>query len=228
MPICYVDSKVAEAGQLNSGYSPDTYRIGVLYLNTASHQITNADTTFMLNGCYPGAYDCEFKDSDISTYQSKVIGNSLLTRPSAASIEIRLVLKPKTIACALGQFLKFTAKASRAWSGENGGTVLTDEVWYPIYTDDYEITGKFVRADDPNFASKVADWQTGNITSNELTKSQIPDTHYDPTIPDDSDTPVSHDKSDEKDFGDLIGTGAKDRIIPPASVKYYILSSTDA
>lgn len=228
MPVCYVDSKVAEAGQLNTGYSPSVYDIDVLRINTATHAIDGGQETFKLNGCYPGAYDCEFKDSDISTYQSKVIGNTLLTRPSAASIELRLILKPKSIACALGQFLKFTTTVSRAWSGENGGTVLTDQVWYPIYTDDYEITGKFVRADDPNFASKVADWQTGNITSNELTKAQIPDTHYDPEIPDDSDVPVRHDKTDEKDFGDLIGTGAKDRINPPASVKYYILSSTDA
>lgn len=228
MPVCYVDSKVAEAGQINTGYSPSAYGIGLLTLNTATNTISGAQSSYMLNDCYPGAYDCEFKNSDLVQYQSKVVGNALLTRPSASSIEIRLVLKPKSLACALGQFLKFTANASRAWIGTDGGQVLEDEVWYPVYTDNYEITGEFVRGDDPDFASKVADWQTGNITSNELTKSQIPDTHYDPEIPDDSDVPVRHDKTDEKDYGDLIGTGAKDRINPPASVKYYVLSSTEA
>lgn len=229
MPICYVDSKVAEAGQLQTGYSPNAYGIGILSLNTSTHELSNSGQTgAILNDCYPGAYDCEFKDSDLVQYQSKVIGNALLTRPSQSLIEIRLILKPKSIACALGQYLKFTARAARAYSTADGGTILEDEVWYPIYTNDYKITGKFVRGDDPNFASKVADWQTGDITSNELTKSQIPDTHYDPEAPDDSDTPVPHNKTDEKDYGIPIGSGSKDRITPPASVKYYILTAPEA
>lgn len=228
MPICFVDSEVAEATQLQTGYPPNRY-LNTLYINTSTHELTGlSNQSYKLNGCYPGAFNCEFKDSDIGIYTSQVVGNTLITRTTQASIQLRLVLKPQSIACALGQYLKFTANADNAWAGTGGGTVLEDQVWYPIYTDNYEITGKFVRGDDPNFASKVADWQTGDVASNELTKSQIPNTHYDPTIPDDSDAPVPHDKTDDKNYGDLIGTGAKDRINPPASVKYYMLSSTDA
>lgn len=174
MPICLVQSEVAEASQLQTGYSPDRYGTDVIYLDTSTHQISGQQNSYMLNGCYPGAYDCEFKDSDISVYSSKVIGNTLLTRTSAASIQLRLVLKPKSIACALGQYLKFTARADRAWVGTDGGQVLEDEVWYPVYTNDFEITGEFVRGDDPDFASKVADWQTGDFCENDLKKSDIP------------------------------------------------------
>ena len=189
MPICLVESEVAEASQLQTGYSPDRYGTDVLYLDTSTHQITGSNSSYMLNGCYPGAYNCEFKDSDISVYQSKVIGNTLLTRTSAFSIQLRLVLKPKSLACALGQYLKFTANASRAWVGTDGGQVLEDEVWYPIYTNDYEITGEFVRGDDPDFASKIADWQIGDLCGNELKKSDIPADGPTPPEPDDPDDP---------------------------------------
>lgn len=204
MPICFVESEVANASQLHTGYSPDYYDIDVLYLDTTTHQLTGSSSTYMLNGCYPGAYNCEFKDSDIGVYQSKVIGNTLLTRTSQASIQLRLVLKPKSVACALGQFLKFTANASRAWAGTDGGTVLEDEVWYPVYTDDYEITGEFVRGDDPDFASKVADWQTGDLCSNELKKSDIPADGPTPPEPDDPDDPsVPRDDTGNINLNDI-------------------------
>ena len=86
MPLCLVESEVANASQIHTGYSPDYYGTDVLYLDTSTHQITGSNSSYMLNGCYPGAYDCEFKDSDISVYQTTVIGNSLLTRTSQASI----------------------------------------------------------------------------------------------------------------------------------------------
>lgn len=205
MPLCLVESEVANASQLHTGYSPDYYGTDVLYLDTSTHQITGSSSTYMLNGCYPGAYNCEFKDSDISTYQSKVIGNTLLTRTSASSIQLRLVLKPKSLACALGQYLKFTARADRAWVGTDGGQVLEDEVWYPIYTDNYEITGQFVRGDDPDFASKVADWQVGNLCDNELKKSDIPQDTPTPPFPpgpDDPEDPDS-DPTSEADTGSI-------------------------
>lgn len=227
MPICYVDSEVAEAAQLQTGYSPDRYGTQVLYLDTSTHQITGSNSSFMLNGCYPGAYDCEFKDSDISVYSSQVIGNTLLTRPSAASIQLRLVLKPKSLACALGQYLKFTATADRAWVGTDGGTVLEDKVWYPIYTDNFEITGEFVRGDDPQFASKVADWQTGDITSNELKKSDIPLTPSSDDDTDESTDPYNPPRSNEKMVGDTIGYGNSTRIFPPSTTTYYILKFSD-
>ena len=204
MPICYVDSEVAEAAQLQTGYSPDRYGTDVLYLNTSTHQITGSNSTYMLNGCYPGAYDCEFKDSDISVYSSQVIGNTLLTRPSSASIQLRLVLKPKSLACALGQFLKFTANADRAWIGTDGGQVLEDKVWYPIYTDNFEITGQFVRGDDPDFASKIADWQTGDFCENDLKKSDIPADGPTPPEPDDPDDPsVPRDDTGNINLNDI-------------------------
>lgn len=206
MPICYVNSEVAEAAQLHSGYNPDRY-IDTLYLNTSDHSISGMDSSiYKLNGCYPGAYDCEFKDSDITVYSSQVIGNTLITRTSAASIQLRLILKPKSLACALGQYIKFTARADNAWAGTDGGTVLEDEIWYPIYSNNYEITGQFVRGDDPDFASKVADWQTGDLCENDLKKSDIPaDGPTPPPFPpgpDDPEDPDS-DPTSEADTGSI-------------------------
>jgi hypothetical protein len=111
--------------------------------------------------------------------------------------------------------------------GTDGGTVLEDEVWYPIYTDNYEITGKFVRGDDPNFASKVADWQTGDIASNELKRSDIPLTPGGDDDTDESTDPYNPPRSGEKMVGDTIGYGASTRIFPPSTTTYYILKWSD-
>lgn len=170
LSVLYYDSAHVGKPQINVGNPPQNYlSANNLLINLSNNQITSLNTTYNFDGYIAGGYNCEFSLDDIQYQRTWVNGNCVITVTNSTLTQARvcLILRPQAIACWIGTYNHINTRAANVqYNGE--------ETWYPIYSNEGEITGKFLRGDEPLLQLKLQPWQLNDIADNPWTEADVP------------------------------------------------------